>query len=201
MPLGCRVFVLTVDRDIKRYNECAAHLDSLGIPFERFNGIDNQVCKLLPVETNDMDRVGEKIGPKHICAALSHYMLWKVCSYLPEDRFLLCEYDVVFPPDWQEQYDRAMSVMPDDAQVIFWGSCCTEGREKRHVGENVYEVKYPLCGHCIEIRRSALPVLLKNQQRIHMPLDISLFHLSLPQLRTYCVLPALVGQQGTPLPP
>lgn len=196
-----RTFVLTVDRSIKRFDECAKHLDCLGISWERFDGVDNQICKLAPVETFDIDRVGERIGAKHICAALSHYLLWKVCSYLPEDRFLICEYDVFFPSDWQEQYDRAMSVMPDDADMIFWGSCCTAGRESRHVGENVYEVKYPLCGHGIEVRRKALPVLLREQQKINMPLDISLYHLSLPKLRVYTVLPAMIGQAGTPLPP
>lgn len=196
-----RTFVLTVDRPIQRFTDTAAHLESLGIKWERFNGLDNMVCKLLPVETFDLDRVGERIGPKHICATLSHYMLWKVCSYLPEDRFLLCEYDVLFPPDWQQQYDRAMSVMPKDADMIFWGSCCTAGRETTHIGENVYEVHWPLCGHSIEVRKKALPTLLKNQQKINMPLDISLFATTLPQLRVYTILPALIGQSGTPLPP
>jgi len=195
-----RTFVLTVDRPIQRFDDTAEHLNSLGIKWERFNGFDNQLCQLLPVRTFDLDRVGEKIGPKHICATLSHYMLWKVCSYLPEDRFLICEYDVEFPPDWQEQYDRAMSVIPEDADVIFWGSCCTEGRDTKHIGENVYEVKWPLCGHCIEIRKSALPTLLSEHQSISMPLDIALFYNSLPKLRVYTVLPAMIGQRGTPLP-
>lgn len=196
-----RTLVLTVDRPIKRFDETAAHLDSLKIPWERFNGMDNQLCKLNPVDTFDFDRVGERIGPKHIAATLSHYMLWKVCSYLPEERFLLCEYDVRFPPDWQDQYDRAMSVMPHDADMIFWGSCCTAGRETKHIGENVHEVKWPLCGHCIEVRKKALPTLLREHQRISMPLDIALFHLSLPKLRVYTILPAMIGQAGTPLPP
>ncbi len=196
-----RTFVLTVDRHIQRFADTAAHLDDLGIKWERFDGMDNQICKLLPVDTFDLDRVGERIGPKHIAATLSHYLLWKVCSYLPEDRFLICEYDIRFPSDWQMQYDRAMSVMPDDADMIFWGSCCTAGREQKHIGENVYEVKWPLCGHCIEVRRKALPTLLKNHQKINAPLDISLYQLTLPKLRVYTVLPPLVTQHGTPLPP
>lgn len=196
-----RIFVLTVDRPIKRFDDTAAHLDSLGIKWERFNGMDNQLCQLLPVQTFDIDRVGERIGPKHIAATLSHYMLWNLCSYLPEDRFLILEYDVRFPADWQDRYDRAMSVMPDDADIIFWGSCCTAGRETKHIGENVYEVRWPLCGHAIEVRKKALPVLLREHQSISMPLDISLFYNSLPKLRVYTILPALIGQHGTPLPP
>lgn len=196
-----RTFVLTVDRDIKRFDETAAHLDSLGIAWERFNGVDNQLCRLNPVDTFDLDRVGERIGPKHVAACLSHFLLWKVMSYLPEDEFLVLEYDARLPADWPEQYERAMSVMPDDADVIFWGSCCCAGRETRHVAENVYEVRYPLCGHAIGYRKKALPTLLKEHQKIYAPLDIALMFGALPKLRVYTILPAIIEQAGTPLPP
>lgn len=196
-----RTFVLTVDRPIKRFDDTAAHLDAIGIKWERFNGLDNQQLRLTPVDTFDIDRVGERIGPKHIAACLSHWTLWKTLSYLPEDRFWALEYDCRFPADWQDQYDRAMSVMPEDADVIFLGSCCTQGREAKHIGENVYEVHWPLCGHAWEIRKKALPVLLKEHQRIWAPLDIALMFGALPKLRVYTILPELISQHGTFTPP
>lgn len=195
-----RTFVLTVDRQIKRFDETAAHLDSLGIEWERFNGMDNTLCRLNPVDTFDIDRVGERIGPKHVAACLSHYLLFKVMSYSPEDEWLVLEYDARMVDGWKEQYERAMSVMPDDYDVIFWGSCCCEGRPTTHIAENVYEVLWPLCGHAISYRRKALPVLLKECQRIWAPLDVSLFYGALPKLRCYTILPAMIGQAGTPLP-
>lgn len=196
-----RTFVLTVDRPIKRFDECVAHLDAMGIKWERFNGVDNTVMKLLPVETFDMDRVGEKIGSKHICACLTHYLCWKVCSYLPDDSFWILEYDVYFPEGWRARYEEAMSVMPDDWDIIMLGSCCCAGREKKHIGKNVYEVFWPLCGHATAVRAKALPTLLKNHQRISMPLDIALFHWTFPKLRVYTILEPLILQAGTPLPP
>lgn len=196
-----RTFVLTVDREIKRFNDTSDHLNARGIKWERFNGMDNQLCRLNPVDTFDFDRVGERIAAKHVAACLSHYMLWKVMSYLPENEFLALEYDVRLPDDWQDQYSRAMSVIPDDWDVLFLGSCCTAGRETRHIDENVYEVKYPLCGHAIAYRKRALPVLLREHQRIYAPLDIALVTGAFQKLRVYTILPAIVHQHGTFTPP
>lgn len=195
-----RTFVLTVDRQIQRFDVTAAHLDSLGVKWERFNGVDNTVCKLLPVDTFDLDRAGEKIGPKHIAATLSHYMIWKVMSYQPDDSFIVYEYDVGLVPDWQQQYDRAMSVMPDDWDVIFLGSGCRAGRETKHIAENVYEIKYPLAGHALMYRKKALPTLLREHQKISMPLDIAMFFQSFPKLRVYTIVNPIALQRGTPLP-
>lgn len=196
-----RTFVLTVDRPIARFDATAKHLDELGIAWERFDGFDNQLLKLSPIDTFDLDRAGERIGTKHVAASLSHYLLWKCMSMQPDDSFIVFEYDVELPPDFQDRFDAAMAVMPDDWQVIFLGSCCCAGRETKHVAGEVYEVKYPLCGHALMYRKSALPVLLKEHQRIYQPLDVALFFQSLPQLRAYTIMPPLVNQRGTPLNP
>lgn len=196
-----RTFVLTVDRKIRCFDETAKYLDEIGFTWERFNGFDNRICQLSPVQTFDFDRVGERITGKHVAATLSHILLWKVMSYSPEDRWWSFEYDVRMAPNWQQEYERAMSVMPDDVDIIFLGSCCCRGRPTTHIGENVYEVKYPLCGHAQEIRRSALPVLLQEQQKICMPLDIALYHQAFPKLKVMTILPPIVVQHGTPLPP
>lgn len=196
-----RTFVLTVNRPIKRFDETVKHLDEQGIEWERFDGFDNQICKLNAKESFDLDRAGERLEAKHVAATLTHWAAWKVASYCSEDSFWFLEFDVRMVEGWREQYETAMSVMPDDWQVIFLGSCCCKDRETIHVSENVYEVKYPLCGHALQINRSALPVLLHEHQRINMPLDISLYHNSLPKLRTYCILPRIIEQHATLLPP
>lgn len=195
-----RTFVLTVNRRIACFDETAAHLDSIGLKWERFDGMDNQLCRLNPVDTFDLDRAGERIGPKHIAATLSHYMMWKVMLYAPEDVFWALEYDVEFVADWEHQYREAMSVLPDDWDVLFLGSCCCKGRESRHIAKNVHEVKYPLCGHAIMYRKKALPVLLQEQQKICAPLDIALMTQAFPKLRVYCLLPRMVEQRRTHLP-
>lgn len=196
-----RVFVLTVNRHIQRFTDTAAHLDDIGMEWERFNGFDNQLCRLLPMDSFDLDRVGEKIGIKHVAATLSHYSIWKLMSYSTDDMFWVLEYDVRMVEGWEAEYERAMSVMPEDWDVVFLGSCCCKGRDTTHIGENVYEVKYPLCGHALCYRKKALPVLLHEHQTIRMPLDVALYYQSFPKLRVYTILPPIVEQHGTFTPP
>lgn len=198
-----RTFVITVNRPepIPKYEATKQHLAEQGIPFEPFYGLDNQKCKLLPVDTFDVDRKGDKISPIHIVAHLTHYLMWKVLSYLPEDAFWVLEYDALFEPGWREQYKKAMEVLPADWDVVFLGSCCCDGRPTTHIGNNLYEVKWPLCGHALMLRKKALPVLLEVHQKVWAPLDIALFEDSLPKLRVYTILPRLVVQRDTLIPP
>ncbi len=206
-----RTFVLTVRRPIKRFDDTTAHLDELGIKWERFDGMDNQVCRLNPVETFDLDRAGERIGSKHIAATLTHILLWQTMKYQDDDSFIALEFDVRFVDGWREQFDVAMQFLPDDWDLVYLGSCCCKGRETStvetklqdgwSVSSNLYEVKYPLCGHAIMYRKKCLETLLTIHQKINMPLDIAMFHMSLPQLKVYTILPRIVEQHATFLPP
>lgn len=196
-----KTWVLTVDRPIARFDVTAKHLDEMGVKWEKFTAFDNQICKLSPVMTFDLDRAGERIGAKHIAATLSHMAIWFVQLYQPDDSFIVYEYDVELVPDWREQYERAMSVMPDDWDVIFLGSGCRTGRDTKHIAENVYEIKYPLAGHAMMYRKKALPTLIREQQKIYQPLDIGLFYQAFPKLRVYTIVEPIANQRGTYLPP
>lgn len=196
-----RTLVLTIPRCADKYELTRANLAEHGLPCEPFYGVDRDVFRLLPMDTFDVDRVGDKIGHCHVAACISHYLMWKVMSYLDGDAFWALEYDAMMEPDWRTRYERAMAGLPDDWDIVFLGSCCTQGRPTRQVGENLFEVKYPLCGHGIMIRKKALPVLLDTHQKVWGPLDIAMFYTSLPKLRVYTILPAIIGQRDTAFPP
>jgi len=204
-----RTFVLTVRRQINRFDETVKHLDEQGIKWERFDGVDNQICRLQSKDTFDFDRAGERLESKHVAATLTHYLLWKVMQYQPDDSFVALEFDVRFIENWQHMFDLAMKHLPVDWDLVYLGSCCCEGREKTPVKRPnqydevtcLYEVKYPLCGHAIMYRKKSLETLLDVHQKINMPLDIAMYHLSLPRLKVYTILPRIVDQHATFLPP
>ena len=196
-----RTFVLTVNRPIKRFDETTKHLDEIGIKWEPFIGMDNQICRLNSKDTFDFDRAGERLETKHVAATLTHYLLWKTMSYQPDDSFVALEFDVRFTKGWEERFRLSMSVLPDDWDMVYIGSCCCEGRESKWVGFGLYEVKYPLCGHAIMYRKKSLETLLDVHQKINMPLDIAMYHMSLPKLKVYTILPRIVDQHATFLPP
>src|SRR4029078_746990 len=145
-----RTFVLTVNRQIKRFDDTVKHLDEQGIKWERFDGFDNQRCKLNVKESFDFDRAGELLEAKHVAATLTHYLLWKTMSYQPDDSFVALEFDVRFVNGWESRLYKAMEMLPDDWDLVYLGSCCCAGREMIPVKSNTYaetnlfEVKYPL---------------------------------------------------------
>lgn len=200
-----RTFVLTVRRTIKRFDDTVAHLDEQGIKWERFDGVDNQICRLASLDTFDLDRAGEHIEAKHVAATLTHYLLWQTMKYQSDDSFVALEFDVRFVEGWREQFNRAMAILPDDWDVVYLGSCCCKGRDQSPVmtglETNLFEVRYPLCGHAIMYRKKSLETLLTIHQKINMPLDIAMFFNSLPKLRVYTILPRIVEQHATHLPP
>lgn len=206
-----RTFVLTVRRPIKRFDDTCAHLDEIGIKYEPFYGFDNQITRLNAKDSFDIDRSGERLEAKHVAATLTHYLLWGVMQYQPDDSFVALEFDVRFVQDWEMQFDLAMAVIPNDWDLVYLGSCCCKGREMVAVFPkddgpyknmtNLYEVKYPLCGHAIMYRKKCLETLLNVHQKINMPLDIAMFNLSLPLLKVYTILPRIVEQHATFLPP
>ncbi len=202
-----RTFVLTVRRDIKRFNDTVAHLDELGIKWERFDGMDNQICRLQSKDDFNVDRAGEKLQTKHVAATLTHILLWQTMKYQPDESFVALEFDVRFVDGWEEKFDWAMKFLPDDWDLVYLGSCCCKDRETYPVEGDGYaqttlfDVRYPLCGHAIMYRKKCLETLLTVHQKINMPLDIAMHYLSLPKLRVYTILPSIVGQAGTYLPP
>jgi GR25 family glycosyltransferase involved in LPS biosynthesis len=152
------------------------------------------------VLTFDLNKAGERLGIGPLVACLSHYMLWMVMSYLPGDSFWVLEDDAEFVDNWRWEYSEAISVLPNDWDVVFLGSCCASWSDKVWVEKNLAEVRYPMCGHAIMYRKKALATLLRIHQKIWAPLDIAMKFDSLPQLQCYTILPRIVNQRGSYIP-
>jgi hypothetical protein len=128
-------------------------------------------------------------------------MMWKAMSYMPEDEFWCLEDDAEFIPQWPEVYRRAVPFLPPDYDLLFIGSCCCQYAPKTEIGGGLWDVKYPMCGHAIQIRKKALPKLLEAHQHIWAPLDIAMAYDSMPHLKVYTILPRMVSQRNTTIPP
>jgi len=200
-PEPPRIFILTIHSRQDKYDVTAHHLAEQGLKCEPFYGFDREICKLLPMDTFDVDRVGDHISRSHVAACLTHYLCWKVLEYIEGDAFWVLEYDAVMDAEWRKKYEPAMASLPDDWDIVFLGSCCCTGRPQKKVGEFLYEVQWPLCGHALMIRKKALPVLLTDHMKIWAPLDIAMFKTSLPKLRVYTILPSIIRQRDTAYPP
>lgn len=198
-----RAFVVTVQEMPERELFIQKHFKSVGIEAECFNGIHCTTSGLRTTFPYEVDAPGSgwNIGAKPVATFISFYMLWSAMNYMPEHYFWQLEWDCHFPDDWRPRVEAALRDVPPDFDMLYIGSCCTNGLTKTHIAGNVYDVRYPQCGHSIIIAKKALPVLLRTQRKVWAPLDISLKFHSLPLLKTYTVLPAICFQFDTVLPP
>ena len=198
-----RPFVVTLQEMPDKWDFIRRHFASVGFEADPFNGISAAVSGLVTEHCYDLDNPGSgwKIGAKPVATWLSFYMLWSAMNLLPETHFFQTEWDCQFPTDWKPRVEAALRDVPPDYDLLYIGSCCARDKIKAHIKGDVYDVRWPQCGHSVIIAKKALPTMLRTQRKVWAPLDISLILDTLPLLKTYCVLPRICSQFNTIIPP
>lgn len=198
-----RTFILTIPRNKGRLQGTLQHLLGHGITPTVFEGMDGDICGL---ETRwEFDHKSEQDTPQQIAQWVamhfSHYVLWKVCAYQPNDVFVILEDDVRLDGDWRECLNGAMSNIDPDWDLLHIGSCCMEGRTGKQVAARLWRVKSAWCTHAYAVRKKALAVLLDKCQRVHTKVDIAMAEDAMPHLNCFAILPTCARQEGTELHP
>lgn len=201
--LNVRGFVVTLQEMPEKERFIQAHFKERGIEAEAFNGFSAAVSGLKTIHSYELDDPGSgwNIGTKPVATWLSFYALWMTMNVLPDPYFLQLEWDAQFAPDWRERAERAVRDVPPDFDLLLLGSCCTGGVPKKLVKGEVWDVRYPACGHATIIAKKALPIMLSTQRKVYAPIDISLMLHTFHKLKVFCVLPRMVDQFDTDLAP
>jgi hypothetical protein len=200
--LNVRPFVMVVPELPEKTAFIQAHLKSVGIEAEEFHCINALTAGLRTVHPYEYDAPGSgwNIGVKPVALLVSCQMFWCAAQYMPDSHFLFLEWDAKFHPDWRERTEQALRDVPPDFDFLFLGSCCCNDKPRTKIKGEVWEVKYPLCGHAVIIARRAMPTLLATQRKFYAPADISLAFHSFPLLKVYTVLPRVADQFDNNLP-
>jgi len=141
------------------------------------------------------------LGSATVGCNLSFYMTLVVASSLPEwNHFIYLEDDTRFHDGFDARINNALNDVPDDFDVLFLSHCCTAGRDTRHVRGEIYDVRYPLAGHCVVFAKKALPILIAECRDVCTPADVLLFDKVLSKLKTFTLLPRVAEQYKTDLP-
>jgi GR25 family glycosyltransferase involved in LPS biosynthesis len=194
-----------------REERARKHLADLGINARFFYGLDAAALGLQtlnPYEVDGGPGCGFNMGFKPTGTWISHRATWAACLLLgPEfrgrtndadrDEFLILEDDVRIEPAWQERFEAALAAAPRDWNVIFFGSCCTDGKPKEHIAGEVFRVEWPMCLHMYLVRRRALREMIATQDAAtcYGPIDITLLFHTFPKMGgVYTVLPRLADQ-------
>ena len=189
------------------------HFAERGVDAQMFYGIHaqrigvNAVVVSAAIAASDPDKT-QTIGMMPTGCWLSHRALW-AALLLPDEPTMVLESDASFPADWRERFDRALAdVQQGDPEweILFPGSCCCcQGQKQRHLVGDVFAVEAgPQCSHAYVIRSHAVAKRLcerVDEKGLILPIDSLLALHVLPSLRSYVVLPRIVDQFETLLPP
>ena len=129
---------------------------------------------------------------------LSHYMLWKTISYLPDEEILIFEDDVVLCDNFKEKLLDYKSRLPDDWQYVFVGHCCVPDDPYRYKkAENIFTTSHPpMCTHAYMIKKESTKVLIETNSVAWSHIDIQIQKRTLinNKLKYYVFLPSLAEQ-------
>lgn len=134
------------------------------------------------------------IGDKKTGGFLSWHIAIAMMRVMPQSHTFYLEADCEFVEGFKEKAQQALNDVPDDFDFLFIGSCCAKDKPKKKIKNNIYEVHYPLCGHCYIIAKKCTDFIIATNRDTSDPIDISLMHKSFPSLKIYTVLPRLVSQ-------
>jgi len=196
-------YCITLPEQPERKQRAIVHFREVGLEPRFVDGIHAERFGLKTVFPYELDNPGSNynMGFGRVGCWLSHYTLWAALNLMWDDIFLVVEDDAKFPPDWHPRTMNALRDAPADFDMLFIGSCCCEGKPKTSVTGEVFAVEWPLCTHAYIVARKALPVILATQRKCYAPIDISLALHTMPKLKVYTVLPRIVEQFDTIIPP
>jgi len=168
-----------------------------------FWGINAPVAGLATWHPYEVDHPGSgfRMGAKPTGCWLSHYMLWNAMTRMTDDAYLVLEDDAQLEEGFMDKWAQAMRDVPSDYSFLHLGHCCLAGRARQHVVGDVWETKEQMCTHAYVIRRGTVPLVLKTLRKCWAPIDIQLAREVFPLVKSYAVVPRIVSQFDTNIPP
>jgi GR25 family glycosyltransferase involved in LPS biosynthesis len=193
------IFCISCPKELPEEHAAAvAHFKERGVDAEFVNGIHAETFGVLAWRpyTKDDPKGGYLIRMAQVGLALSHYMVWQICLRHGDETFLILEADSEFPENWKPRMESALLDCPEDWQILLLGSCNCSDKPQSQIKGEVFEVKYPFTTHAYIVKLSAIPILLDSCRDASAHIDITMIDRAYPKLRTFTVLPRIVGQRG-----
>lgn len=195
-------FVISLRETDERREACRKRLTEQGVKFQFYLGINGPKAGLTTVHkySHDHPDTEYRIDAKHVGLCLSHFGVWSAIAaaidqgWTDAPAFMICEDDADFHADWKTRVNDALATIPDDWEMLYPGSCsCGDTVRNPSCGKDIYRA-VPLCTHCYIVRRESVHKLIKTQDRVFAPIDISLYFATFPTTYVYAILPRCVDQ-------
>lgn len=191
-----QTWCITCSQTPERKTSTEKHLRNNGILPNWWFGFHGKTWGLEPIVRGLTPKDRMSIG--HIGLNLSYWALWQHLLYENHNEFLIFEDDVIVCNNFQEEFDQCKIGLPTDWQFVYIGHIGLEERELPElITKRVAKLReYPVGTHATLVHRSALPILLEENQRVELPIDEQLAKYTLPKLKVYAFVPSLANQRS-----
>ncbi len=163
-----------------------------------FPGVLGSRLGLIPKFPNEIEAPGQDIvmNERAVGCNLSHLMLWKHLSMLPDEEFIIFEDDAVIPPDFIDKFSALYAKLPDDWQMAYIG-WIKYGKDVPPVliDEGI-SIRIPTATHAYLVKKSILDELCSTLAPIQSNIDLTIINRLLPKIRYYVFDPSLVSQRS-----
>ncbi len=192
-----RTFCITCREFPARWPLADRHMRSAGIDAEPFFGIAATRYGISPKERKMWSgKRYEQMTDGHLGCCMSHYALWRILQYMPQDETLVFEDDVEIPKNFFEKFDQLLKEVPADWDFIHIGHGRYEAFNKITANLGRPIGRYPYGTHCYVISKKAATHLSQNISNLRLPIDILLAVDYWPHSNYYCTETSLVSQRS-----
>lgn len=176
------IFILTLQQRAERLKAITRQLDSFGMEYEPFYGVQGRKIRTL----YPCDNLNNG------CTA-SHLQMVQRAQIMGLNNCLILEDDVTLCDDFPDRIDELPDILPDDWDMVYFSG---SHREKPQIiSERLCKVSWTLTTHAYLLRNTMFDRVTKALPSLHQPVDCYYVEWQ-KEINAYLTNPPIAWQAG-----
>lgn len=182
-----KIYCINLDKRIDRWEESKKQFQKVDIEVERYSAFDgNQIKNVENLFVGHFEKAGQ------FGCLISHLNVIKKAKESEIPSVVILEDDAVFCDDFNGKLNLGMDEMPEDWDMIFFGSNHVHPPIK--ISDKIYKLQRAYSAHCYVIRDRMYDELIRLIEPMNEPLDVTYANIQ-PVFNCYVFNPHLVWQR------
>lgn len=181
-----KIVCINLERRPNRFIKAKEVLDSVGIEFERYEGIDGLTLDLSDIKHNSELLKGE------LGILETHIKIITEAKRDNIDSILILEDDIVFT-DKFISLEESLTHVPTNWDMIYFGGNHRFGQTPKKINDKIVKVNKTMGLHCVAIKNTMFDTILAMVSQRKKSIDV--YYSELHQLNNvYCFFPSIALQ-------
>jgi GR25 family glycosyltransferase involved in LPS biosynthesis len=182
-----KIYCINLDKRSDRWKECQKEFQKINIEVERYSAFDgNKIKNVENLFVGHFEKAGQ------FGALISHLNIIKKAKELEISSVVILEDDVVFCDDFNQEFNLGMNEIPENWDMIFFGSNHIHPPIK--ISNRICKLQRAYSAHCYVIRDRMYDELIRLIEPMNEPLDVTYANIQ-PVYNCYVFNPHLVWQR------